>query len=1128
MNGNVNVDVNVKLKDRIPNPAVLNDLFGQIKSKLGDFQIPGLPLSDISKLSAAFNISLPDASKWSGVIPPDVSELLKKFPDAQSLSKPLLGPLKEIRTAFSVDFSAERKRIEDAVRLLSDPSHDSPEEFLASLFEICSQTIDSVKDSFPIQLLGSIQKLLGKSDMQGGPEAFVSFFKQVLSFLEDRVGSLVLSILSISSLGTIASRTEQAVKIIPGLFSKADADLQFKAVLNAFGEGNTSFAAQISGLDWNDSVSVDAVRARLKLTTDAFGQFTSGLVRGLAFTEASVTFLDLDTLQQRAAKIQQTITKLDTSQLKALAETVNQALGNFKASLSMDSELNIDKYKALIGEGFSQVQTALEGLDPAKFQGIVQDFVGIVTLPLKKFEEFKDDLEAIVRDALKFVQDGIQKIDLSPLRNSFDQAMGELEKKLKELDQIFQKVKQALQDAFQTAKTSLSAARDFILDPENGLKKKLQDAFQEVIQIFESLNLQGMIDGISQSLDVISQGLVKIEFTPVVDTSVQIMDTITDVLKTIAPLLATDALREKLNEATEFLRQLDFQAISDALVSAFDEILQGIDSDAFAKYKVEFGVVLDKVNELDPAPALESLQSEVFDPLIAELEKIKPAEILKPVQEGFDKALQAVAGFDPTKNLRFLEEFFQKLIDGLHEISPVKLLAPVEEALADLRKMVEKFLRIDDLNAFLKKVQDLIQPWIEKVDFHQVLDRLEDAFLMFRQLLETLDTSRIFSIPAAALREFFAKTGIILNSEGLRLLIAWLRKKSTGLGETFGSLQKVLEDAASQISFLDLKGYLTPLREKHAALKAAFHFQGEMGPVQLQFAADLDVLDPMKALAPLISKVDRVKSALSGTAQRFADVVRSVSTVFASADQLVQTLASLVVAPLDLLREITTEPLRSLFPGHSFSSVKELLLFFVDQMNPAQWKQQMEKLAQTIQSKLKAVFSDLIFGPIQEVAHSLQEAINSLSIESLKKAIESVFAETEAVIQQFNPAPLLQEIRDTYQRISGMLQGLDPGPFITEIETLYTQDIVGIVKAVSPRELLLPLLNDLFGKIKGFIISFDIEVLFKPVLDHLRSLRDQLVAGLAKAGTSYKGMLDAIPTGPASVSASASISVSTG
>jgi hypothetical protein len=39
----VNVEVNIKLKDQIPDPSALNDLFGQIKSKIGEIQIPGIP-----------------------------------------------------------------------------------------------------------------------------------------------------------------------------------------------------------------------------------------------------------------------------------------------------------------------------------------------------------------------------------------------------------------------------------------------------------------------------------------------------------------------------------------------------------------------------------------------------------------------------------------------------------------------------------------------------------------------------------------------------------------------------------------------------------------------------------------------------------------------------------------------------------------------------------------------------------------------------------------------------------------------------------------------------------------------------------------------------------------------------
>jgi hypothetical protein len=80
-----------------------------------------------------------------------------------------------------------------------------------------------------------------------------------------------------------------------------------------------------------------------------------------------------------------------------------------------------------------------------------------------------------------------------------------------------------------------------------------------------------------------------------------------------------------------------------------------------------------------------------------------------------------------------------------------------------------------------------------------------------------------------------------------------------------------------------------------------------------------------------------------------------------------------------------------------------------------------------------------------------------------------------------------------------------------------------VVKAISPRDLLLPVLQELFQKIKGMLVELDIEVIFKPVLERLRDLETQLQEGLARAGAAFDGLVNALPTGG---SASASVSIS--
>jgi hypothetical protein len=83
-----------------------------------------------------------------------------------------------------------------------------------------------------------------------------------------------------------------------------------------------------------------------------------------------------------------------------------------------------------------------------------------------------------------------------------------------------------------------------------------------------------------------------------------------------------------------------------------------------------------------------------------------------------------------------------------------------------------------------------------------------------------------------------------------------------------------------------------------------------------------------------------------------------------------------------------------------------------------------------------------------------------------------------------------------------------------------------VLRAISPRDLLLPSLKDLFARIGELLVAFDIELIFRPILDRLRGLQEQLVIGLQRAGASFDRMiavLDSAAGAQMSVSASAGV-----
>ena len=1121
-----NISASVKLADRVPNVSEFTDLVGLIKNEVSRVQIPGMPLDKIKQLSGGFDLKLPDTSAWSKVIPSDVTSFFSSFPDAATLTKPLGEPLGQITSIFSFDFAAELGKLEKLVSDVGPPEFDSPEAFVNSLLTPFSKINELLKDSQFSKLLAALGALLGAEDLKKLSNDIPALIAQIQSILKDKVGNSILAVSSVSAAITITDKTNRLANAITGQFSLADTDARFQALLQQYGTGPTSLANQLRNLDLAAGADVQAVQQRLVSTTEAFFDFHNSMVRDMALTEAALALLNVETLQERFKKISQALAKVDASHLTGLSSTFNDALKKAKSSIDFNVDLNISKFKTLITTGLTQVNQEIEKLDPARIQEALQGFFDIITGPLKKFEEFKQEIEAIVRGVFETIKEALAKIDLSPLRNGFDRTMGELEATLGELEELFTSVRKTIEDSLNQVKSVLEGAKNFILDPQDGLKKKIEDLFNNIFQLFDSLHLQEAVEGISETVMTISVGLDKIEFAPVIDATVDAVNVVTEVINTVAPLLVTDDLKKKLAEATAFLKEIDFDKIRDTLVVTFDEILASVDEDALGKFKLEYQKVIDGVDKFDPAPSLRELQAEIFDPLIAELEKIKPAELLQPIQEGYDTAADALKGFDPAATFAFITDFFDDLLAKFHEISPAKLLEPVEKVLNDVRNAINSALRIDDLLKMIDDASKFLLPLIEQFSIADLFDVLESGSAKLKSQLTDFDfdPQLLLSVPANILHQIFGATGLDIDTNGVVGFFEALKSKAETVGARLSSVQQVLAQGEAQIGRLDVKNYLATLRTRFDEVNASLAVHAGIGDVHLQLSGQVQLLNPVALLSPLIPKVDRVKESFASKSREFAGAVSGLSSALSPAEVVLDALRSLL-SPLDVLKQMTLEPLQKLAGAPPDTGLRDLLIRVVDQIDPLQWKAELQPLMLSIQNKLKALFGEAVLGPFKSTLNSIKEKIDLLDVKFLKEAIDQVFGEIEAVIQQFNPAPFIQQISETYKRILGLLEKLNPAQFIAEIDQLYANDVIGLVKSISPEQLLLPILQELFQKIKGLLVSLDIELIFKPVLERLRTLKEQLADGLTKAGDAFEGLVAAIPTGSGSASASVSVSV---
>jgi hypothetical protein len=1114
----------VSLSARIPNPADIGGLLSQFGEQLGRLEIPGLPTSGIAQLSGGFNISLPDTSSWSNIAIPNAASLLQGFPNPADLAGPLTAPLARVRSFMETDVQGELARIQQMIGAIGEPSTANAHAFLEDLFKPLSTISETLRDSEIVNLFVSLFELLGAREIAQAPEQMNTFLLRLQTILREKVGNTVLGIGAVSSAGTLITKLETQVQEAGSWFVLSDTETRFRAVVDAYGVGPTSLAARIGSLNLEDAASVAEVRARLRIANDAFATYTGRVARDLAFSEASLALINPAELAPAVQAIEETLANLDPRLIEAVGDSLRSLFERIKNAFVIGDDLNLNQLHSEVEQGMTKAKEALDGFDVAGLVQVMEDFTNTVTAPFQRIEEFKVEVEGLVRSGLQTVQDAIRQIDLSPIRGTFDHGLAQVEGRLSDLDQIFTTVRNEIEAALNQVKTALDEARNFILDPENGLKKRIEEVFQTLFDMLDQLNIQAVVDQINGVLQPMTVELGRIEFAPVIDATVSVIDTIVDVLGTVAPLLVTDDLKDKLREATTFLRQIDIGEIADTLNTTFNEILSAVDEQALGRFKEEYNKVVAAVNELDPTPLLEGIQTEVFDPLIAELERFDPAQLLEPVQQAFDTAHEALNGFNPTATLSFVTEFFDNVMAQVNELSPARLLAPVEEALAEVRQTIMSTLRIDDILSFLDLAVGPLHDLLENIDLARLFDAIEPGLAEFRRAIADFDISALMAPLGAALEKLFAAVGLDIERSGVRVLFELVSSASSGLSARMTALPRVLEEKAAELGRLDLNAALQTLRAKHLEVKTALSVHGTVGPVQLELAADVSLLDPMLVLAPIAGRVTRVQSAFTERAALLTSLAGSIAQPLTTVDATAQALSKLL-SPMALIEEMLREPVRRLMPDRANVGFKDLILALLDIIDPLRWRAQIQEITAAIHAKAKGLFGDLLIEPAREMLLSLKRTVELLDISALREAIEGVFRDVEATLNQFDPRPIIEAMNATYRRIVELFERLNPAQFIDEIGRLYRDDVIGVLRAISPRDLLLPSLRELFTRISELLVAFDIELIFRPILDRLRELQAQLVEGLQQVDGSFDRMIGTLDS---ATGASVSVSVSVG
>jgi hypothetical protein len=1095
-------EAGLSLLDRLPAVGELTGLVGLLRGQAAGVELAAPPQASVGELAAGFRLSLPDPASWSQLAVPDPAALLGRLPDPAALAKPLAEPIGRVRAILDLGVTADLDRIAAQIGGIQAPSQDSPAAFLRGLFAPAGDLGDLVRDSALLRLVVELGRLLGLPDAEHWPEDAGALGVLLRDALEHKLGNTLLAVVGLASAATVASQAERLVAAATGWFSLPATQARFQAVLEAYGDGPDGLAGRLLALDPNDAEQLAAAGQRLAAAGTTFDAYVQDLERDLAFSEASLALVDAAALRDALERTVETLAAVDTGQLASLAESLRRA-AQAVADLPGGAAVDLAGFKAQVASHLGELRSQLDRLDPERLPDLWESFVGRLLAPLERLRALQRELEGVVRGAYQSVHDAVATVDLAGLRGSVERAMAQLEAQLDDLDQLVERLRPAIGKPLEDAGAALAGARQAIMDPDTGVKRRLDDLLGQAVAVLEDLHLDQAVAKVQAALEPISGELAKVQFAPAMDAALEVIGTAVQLLRTVLPLLVTDDLKRQLAEAAQVLRQVDLGQVREELLQGFDEIVAGVDEDALALVRQQYRRLVETVGQLDPVPAVEAVQREVFDPLLAEAEQLDPAALLDPVTAAFGEAVEALASLHPAEALSFLGELFQELLAKLPELSPARLLGPSEQAVAELRAGVEGALGLDRLERLLDDLLAPLTALLDGLDPARVTQLL-DGFTGLRQAVAGFDPAALAGPVTATLRQLFAATGAAIDRAGVTALLESVRDRG-GLGGRVGTLAERLRATEGELRRLELRAALETLRQRHDAVAAALGRLEAAGAAGRELAAAAQALDPLPRLAPLLAGQERVQAAFADTAAALGQVTDDLAGPLGAVDTVLESLAGLL-APLPLLEGWFRELGGRLLPGRAPGSLRDLLLGLLDELDPRQWSSEIEALAAAAHAKASALLGQAVVDPLRRTLARLRDSLGLLDLSGLTGPLEAAYAELEAAVRQLDPAPLVAALGGTHDRLVASLRRLDPAPFVAELSRLYADDVLGVLRALSPETLLLPGLRAAVARIEGLLVAVDVDQLFAPVLELLGQLRQQLDEGLQRVEDAYGGL----------------------
>jgi hypothetical protein len=680
----------------------------------------------------------------------------------------------------------------------------------------------------------------------------------------------------------------------------------------------------------------------------------------------------------------------------------------------------------------------------------------------------------------------------------------------------------AVRSAFEPFREAVASAVGAISDAVDGVdpeavKDALAQAVAEIAAVLHDPEIESAVAEIRSVLDAATEAAGNLSFAPVTDEVIALIAKMADGLRAVANAELNDALKGLLSAALAVL-PADLRPVTQPLVDDFGLAIEQGPVPLLEAIRAKPQELMDLIRGFNPGALAGETLGPPFREAVAALEAFKPSALLAPLDQALDRERARLkAEVAPSRALAPVKEAFDQLLAELDRLSPETLLRPLEE---QVEKAIQDVVDASPVDEVFEQINGVFATITALLD---TIEGIGDTLLRASTALTS------FADPDAALDAWLdailVKVGQAPNAGALTTLLGEIvaaidAAQVSELQEQFDAATGPLTTALDGLGAEGKLAAMVAVRQRLRPLVQALPAGANRTTIE-QALARFDPLDPahgggLRAAANLARAVREARDSLVALGPDFDRLLHGPSGALTAlrveatgANPLRGAVALAAEGPLDAVRFVFRKLGGAAVPAGAIA----LALADLNQ-----------KVTQSV--------GNILTGPasLQAISDAVQEVVDllrNIDFGFLREALEGVFQALRGEIEAAGPGPLLIALDREFGEAVDLLdlRLLLPAAEIAALDEA-AEELVGKLRALDPEVLVSEAVGPAFeAEVLPLVEALDITPVFDALIEALRGLEADLETELGRVNTAYQALLAARPAG---LGASASISLGTG